>query len=300
MTRRRWHGLLAAALLVAGCSEGYRAERMFWRAQHDHAAVLKDPTKATPQQVAAAVHSFEEISHKTPGTPWAARSQMMIGTLYLGQKDYDKARESFGLVLQNYNRYQDLALRARVAIAKSFEVQGKWEDAVRVYKDVSEYHPWSRLGLEAPLYIGAMYEQRKEKTHAMDAYERAVHIYTRMVPDSPTPEMAMQVRGYLTLAYQRLGEWDKAIALLEELAKAETGGVNRPLVLLTLGSIYDSKLSNKDKAAEVYGRLIHDFPENPLGKVAREQRKKLGFPDDPSEAGKPALPQATPSSTGAR
>lgn len=286
--------LMAACVMAAGCSESYRAERLFWKAQHQHEAVLKNPSAATPEQFHAAVQSFSSLIDQAPGSNLAGRAQLMIGTLYTTRKEFDSARKAYGLVIQNYNRYGDLPLRARLSIAKTYEAEGKWHEAVGMYKDVTEYHAWSRLGLETPLYVAAGYEQRKQPAEATAAYERAVRLYGKMVPDAPNPDLAMQVKGYLTLAYQRLGQWDKAIALLEELAAADKGGVNRPLVLLTLGSIYETKVNNPAKADSWYARLLEDFPEHPLGKVAQTQREKLGIG---GKAAAPSAPAPAPAAT---
>jgi tetratricopeptide (TPR) repeat protein len=287
---RRWAALALIPVSVTACSQNYTAERMFWKAQQTHADVLKDPAKASDDKLAAAVHDFQQIVEKVPGTMWAGRAQLAVGTLQLSHKQFDAARDSFGRVLQNYNRHGDLALRARVAIAKSHEAEDHWKNAVEIYKEISEYHPWSQIGLEAPLYIAANYEKRKNSAEATTAYERAVRIYSRMIPDAPSPSLSMQVKGYLTLAYQRLNKWDDAIKLLEELAQAEGSGVNRPLVLLTLGSIYQAKLGNPEKADEVYQRLMQEFPEHPLGKVAKAQHEQLSGKAGATPARAPSLP----------
>jgi tetratricopeptide (TPR) repeat protein len=282
LRRLAWLTLVPTA--VTGCSQNYAAERLFWKAQRQHGAVLKDPAKASLERVGAAVADFERLVKQVPDSVWAGRAQLVVGTLHLSQRRFDQAREAYRLVMQNYNRYRDLSLRARLSIAKSFQAEDRWDDAVVMYKEISEHHPWSQVGLEAPLYIAASHERRKHRTEAITAYERAVRIYLRLIPDAPTPALAMQVKGYLTLAHQRLGEWDKAIALLQELAEAQGAGVNRPLVLLTMASIYQAKVGDPGKADEVYQRIVQEFPEHPLGKVAKSQHEQIVGKASPSPA----------------
>ena len=282
---------IALAVTAVGCSESYSSERLFWKAQQLTVPIMQHPNSATPEQIAQSVEAFTRVIRRTPGTMWAARAQLIIGTLHAMGKKYNKAREAYGLVLQNYNQYGDLCLRARYSTAKTFEAEQKWEEALKVYRDIAEYHTWTPLGLEAPLYIASVYEKRQQAEQAKMAYERASRIYLRLIPEAPSPEMAIQVKGYLTIAYQRLGEWDKAIALLEELTTLPAGQqVNRPLILLTLGSIYQAKLQNSTKAGDAYTKLLQEFPAHPFGKVAKAQLDALGLPAPTSAPAKSARP----------
>jgi tetratricopeptide (TPR) repeat protein len=291
----RLASFLALALLISGCSASYNGERLLWKAQQLSTPIAKDPGRATPEQFAKAIEAFGQVIQKAPGTVWAARAQMATGSLYSLQKQFGRAREAYALVLQNYNNQKDVVLNARVATAKTYEQEQNWDEAVKVYNEIADYHPWSKLGLEAPIYVGVVYEKQGKPDEATKAFERAVRLYTKLVLDAPQPELAAQVKGYLTIAYNRLGQWDEAIKTLEGLASV-SNGVNRPLVLLSLGSIYQSKLGNTEKAQEAYTKLIEEFPEHPFGKAARAQLERLGLPvpgGPPGETGIGAVPATT-------
>ena len=275
--------LLLAALIVQGCSASYNGERLYWRAEQRSAALLKDPRSATPEQFADAIQAFEAVSRATPGTLWSAKAHLAIGSLYAMQRQYADAREAYGLVLRNESQQQDLCLTARVAIAKTYEAEDKWEEAVQAYKDVSDFHPWTRIGMEAPVYVGWRAEQRKQPVEATQAYHQAVERYARLIPEAPTAELAAQMKGYLVAAYQQLGQWDRAIEVLEGLASAKAGA-NRPLTLLTLGKMYQTKVGRPEKAMETYTVLIEEFPDHPLAQKAREQLAQLKSPAGQSTA----------------
>lgn len=281
--------LLAMSAVSSGCSVNYNGERLFWKAQQLSGKIVADVAAATPEQFTEAALAYERVIAKAPGTMWAGRAQLSIGSLFAMQKQYDKAREAYRLVLQNYNQYKEYGLASRLAIARSYEVEEKWDEAIAVYQEISEYYSWSAMGLEAPLYVARIHELRKQADEAKRAYGRAMRMYTRMLPDAPTPEMATQLKGYLALAHQRLGQWDEAIGLLQELAAMEKG-VNRPLVLITLASIYQTKKSDREHAGELYTKLLEEFPEHPFGKVARAQLEQLGLPVPAAVA--PAAPVA--------
>ena len=93
---------------------------------------------------------------------------------------------------------------------------------------------------------------------------------------APTPALAAQVKGYLALAYQWLGRWNDAATLFEELANTQTGAI-RPVALLKLGVIYQTKLNNREKAEAAYARLIQEFPDHPFGRAAKAQLERMGL-----------------------
>jgi len=278
---------VVGALFSAGCSASYNGERLFWKAQHVSHDIIKDPTHATPEQLAKAIQAYELVTRKTPQTVWAAQAYVSIGSFYAIGKQYDKARDAYRMLLQNYAQYQELCERARLAIAMTFEAEQKWDDANKAYYEVADYHPWTKLGLEAPLYVAVSHQKRQEAEKATRAYERAVRIYLKLLPNAPNPEMAAQVKAYLSLAYQHLEEWEQAARLLEELlpiAKPE----GRPLILMTIGSIYEKKLHDPRKAQEVYTKLATEFPDHPFGKAAKTQLGQLGVSVPPVNPSIPA------------
>lgn len=276
---------LLALATTAGCSRSYNGERLFWQAQRLSASIAEDPKKATPQDYRAAEAAFQKVISGAPGSTWAGKAQLAIGSLHALQKDFEKARAAYTLVLQNHSNQKDVALSARYAIAKTFEVEEKWDEAVKMYDQIADFHTWSRMGLEAPLYIGAIYQKINQRQQATAAFERAVRAYTKLIPQSPTPQAQAQVKGYLGAALQQLGKWPEAVAVLEEMSVVE--GVNRPLILMSMGSMYQARLSDPEKAKASYLKVMQEFPQHELAKVARERLIKLGVPAESL----PALPE---------
>ena len=187
--------LLCATLLAGGCSASYDGERFYWKALRDAAPIMKDSSRATPEQFVKAIARLEEVVQKAPGSVWAARAQLTLGALHAAQKKYRRAREAYALVLQNYPSYPVLCLAARLSIAKTHEIERNLDEAVKGYRAVIDYHPWTRLGLEAPLYIAKLYEARQQSGRARNAYERAAQHYTKLIPQAPKPAMAIRVKG---------------------------------------------------------------------------------------------------------
>ena len=265
---------LCAALLLAGCSTSYNGERWFWKAQHLQASIGKDLSHATPEQLTKLIDAFDLVTKKAPGTVWAARAEGMVGSLYIVQKQYEKARNAFTTVIREYNQYQDVVLAARLSIAKTYESDHQWDEAVKVYQEISDYHPWSIIGLQAPLYVASRYEEQHKPELARATYDKALRLYTTRIPNAPSAEMAAQAKGYLAQALEHLGRWDQAAKTLEEVLQVPHGS-NRPLVLLALGSIYQTKMQRPEKAVEMYRQLVREFPKHPYVKLATIQLQHL-------------------------
>ncbi|MBI4355961.1 MAG: tetratricopeptide repeat protein [Candidatus Omnitrophica bacterium] len=275
--------LILTLLTANGCSATYNGERLFWKAQQFSAPIGKDPSKATAAQFAQAVTLHEAVIRAAQGTSWAARAQFAIGSLQALQQHYPQAREAYALVVQNYPQHPDYALSARLAAARTYEAEQLWEEAAKMYYELADYHPWSRVGLEALIYVAAHYERDGKREQAEHIYERAVRHYLKRLAEAPSRELASQIRVYLSMAYQRLEKWEEAAKTLEELAQ-QSVGINRPLVLLTLASLYQTKIHHPQQAAGIYLKLSEEFPDHPLAQTAKTQLERLDAPAAPTAA----------------
>ncbi len=291
---------VCSVLVLTGCSASYNGERLFWKAQQVQAAAFKNKKEAsqlTPAGLTQIIRAYENVMHRVPGSIWAARAQGAIGTIYVTQKQYGNARDAYGLVVQNFSQFQEAALGARVAIAKTYELEQQWDEAITYYNEIADRYPWSEAGLSAPLYVAVLQGKYRTSELATQSYERAVGIYTKRFPDAPAPELAIRVKGYLAIAYQRLNDWNHAVATLEELLKVPAG-VNRPLALLTLGIIYDTKLHMPEKAIAAYSQLLRESPEHPMGKLAKVQLERLN-PSTKTDAAQAVPAISTPAMSAA-
>lgn len=272
-------GLGCGALTTVGCSENYQGERLFWKAEQIAKPILAAKDAPSGPQVTRAVAALTRVIRESPETSWAPRAHLLIGTLQLKQRHFNDARQAFQYILQNYSQYRELCQQARAIIAKSFEGEQRWPEAQAMYWELAEYHPLSRLGLEAPLYVAAVLQRRGETAAAVKARERAIKHYLKLIQDAPNPEIATAVKSFLVLGYQQAARWTEAVAVLEELTRAPGTAVNRPLILITLASIYQLKLEQPDKARAVYLDLSAEFPDHPFVKVAKAQIDRIDHPD---------------------
>lgn len=281
-----------ASVLAAGCSASYNGERLFWNIQHRYGVVLKDPGAAPPAQLSEAVSAFERVAQRARGTVWAARADLVIGTLYARRREYAKARDAYTRVLRDYDDQRAMCLVARVALAKLSEDEQHWDAAAQMYEEIARYHPWTMAGMEAPLAVLRLSRQQPGPDRAAAAADRAAGRYTQLIADAPTPELQLRAKGYLALVYEQQWKWDREIPLLEELAGAPSG-VNRPLVLLKLGAVY-AQAGNAQQAQAAYERVMREFPGQPAGTMARLQLERLLSSSAPASVSSSPAPGAVP------
>ena len=260
----------AAVLLLAGCSPEYAGERFLWKAERLAAPIFKDPNSASPEAAQKAIQAFARVIRKAPGTASAAKAQVGIGFLHAAQRRFDFAREAFDLAIKNYGGEVETVITALVATAKSYEAEGDWPSAEKVYRDLSSLYPWSSQGMEAPLYIGDSYSQRGMSSEARQAYEKAVQAYEHLLQEVPSQDLGARISGYLLVAYERLENWKRAAEVLDDLLRRAPDKTNHPMLLFELANIYLQKLRDPAKAKAVYDKLIAEYPDHALARLARE------------------------------
>ncbi len=275
-------GSLCLILATSGCSNAYNGERLYWKAQQLYLPIGQDRANRTPERIAKVIRAYEVVIKRVPHTVWAARAHVVIASLDIMQQQHEQGRQAYAKILKDYSQFPDLCVVARYAIARSFEAQGKWEEAARAYQELADSHPWTTTGLQAPLYVANGYATRRQPEAATSASERAVNFYTKLIPNAPSPALMLQAKGYLAVALDQLGKWEEAAALLEEL-RQRPDSMNRPLVLLALGIIYQRQVGSREHAKALYTELIDQFPAHRLAQIAKEKLTQL-------EASSPEVP----------
>ncbi len=281
--------MAAGVLLLSGCSKNYQGERLFWKASQQSAVVLRDPSKADAEEFRRAIAAYERVTQEARGLAWGARAHMAIGSLHAVRQQPEEARKAYEQVVTYYDEFDDLALAARLAIAKTYEAEQRFERALDWYHQIIAFHPWTRTGLETPLYIAQYYTRQDKAQRAQIAYEHAADMYRKRVNDAPSQQLRNAVNAYLAMTYQQLKDWPRAAEALEALAQ-QPEGVDRAAVLLRLGTLYE-RLNRPEKSVEAYAALVKDFPDHPLSEEAREHLQRLSVLP---MAVAPALPVPSP------
>lgn len=274
---------LAAALWLSGCAQSPDDRRLFEHVKPLSDAILADPQRASPEQVARAIEALELVAQQVPGRYGGGKAEEALGRLYLVRGEPAKARDHFTHVFWYYHQYVDLGMMALINIGWTYEVEQNWEAAEKAYKTIDDNYHWSPAWLEAPLYPGQMYERHGDGQRAAKAYQRAVALLRSRAAMAPSPALEAIAKTHLATTYERLGQWTQAAATLEELVSFQEG-VDRAAVLMRLGELYALPGHDAIKARAAFTRLVQEFPTHPLARDAQTQLERLAASPAPAGA----------------
>ncbi len=88
---------------------------------------------------------------------WTEEIMYMMGETAIEAREYDKAREVFGRLREQYPN-SEFVPRAAEGIAFLDENEGKHEEALKGYQEVKDKWPDTHVGLSQPLNIARVYE----------------------------------------------------------------------------------------------------------------------------------------------
>lgn len=259
MNKRIWP-VLILAFLVSGCRESYFAEKQFYKASQ---------LRARGASYEAVLDAFSQVVSKYPGTYKAAESLFVIAELKLKQKEYEAARQTLKQVIQNFSNWQQKVCDARHAIAKSYEVEGRWTDAEKAYWETAEYHSLEVKGLYAPIQVVTHYQKAGDIPAKDQAYQRAMAHYKKILHQIGPIQVAAQVRNYTALLDLMAGNREKAkeewLSIAKDFPKDK---YYAPLSILAAADA-SAKGSVSEEALALYERFLKDYPRHELaGKTA--------------------------------
>ncbi len=263
--------LMVLIAMTYGCSAEYSAERLYFRAEKLAQTIIRDPQAVPTGQFEEAINAFQEIIAEYPGTNKAAESRFMIGELYLANKDYEKARVEFSRVMDNYSNITWLCANAQFSIGLSYECEGNWDKAFPEYQKVADTYPATPQGLRAPIYIAQYFVRSKDNTKAEIAFKKATVQYEKIITEHPNPMLEGIALDYIAMSYSYLKNWEDAIEALKSLIEHNPDGPKAPTSLLTIGAIYEDKLSQPKKAQEIYQDFINKYPRSKIAEVAKKK-----------------------------
>ncbi len=174
--------------------------------------------------------------------PSLVDAQLMLASVYLRQRDYSAA-------VAAYKKVIELDPKRVEAYRNLGSILGKMQqpaDAIPMLEKAAELNPSDK---EVYYELGNAYESGNDFAKASEAYQK----YLDLKPENPWT-------GYLQLGLclDRLGQFDRAAAALEEAQKAQPKDVKTNF---TLAQVYQ-KGGKLDKAEETYGRLVQLNPDD--------------------------------------
>ncbi|MGD8569423.1 MAG: PEP-CTERM system TPR-repeat protein PrsT [Gammaproteobacteria bacterium] len=184
-----------------------------------------------------ALETYQDISKKDPSNPlW----QLELANVYQQLKDYQQARAALDKALTIKADY----LPAKATLATIDLRQGKLDDAMARAERIIKDHPDSSTG---HMLVGDIYAQQKKLQQAQQAYIRGFDV-------EPSPVLVNKI----FLASGQLNNYDKAIEISNRWLKKHPGDTN---VRMYLALSYQA-LGQTDRAQTEYRQVLKSQPNH--------------------------------------
>ena len=273
---------LVSAYLLAGrwadARKTIREMRELYRAEADIPSLLYLEARVELDGFGdrnRAIAMFDRIVDEYPQSAEAPTALLMKGGVLLADGKTDEGAAAYRRVLEEYPGTGPELAEAEWQLAILEEKRGDWIEASLHYKSLYTNYPTSIQGLEAPLRIAAHYRETGE-TEALEAVvERAIAHYEKLSSHQYSEAVRIIAEEYHVRTLTENGEWEKACGRLLALPDRYPYYHKFKENYLMAASIYENKLGNPQRAAEILAVCADRYPGTPLADEARKQHDRI-------------------------
>lgn len=271
--------ILAILLPLMGCDSGtYSAEKRFWHASKAYNRLMKAPEKATQVDYQKVIDSFREITIRYPVWPNSAQAQFNIGQLYAMQGNLSKAKDEFGVILKDYSGNVDMCANSLFMTVLIYEREDNWPKAKEILDKITDDYPNTGTAFRVPIHIAEYYKIKGRNAEAEAAYAAALDKYKKLIKDNPKTYGAIITVDLIMTCYVDQERWNEALDYLSSLVSDYSDTLLAPKAMFIKGTIYEQKLSQPDKARELYREIMQKYSKTPFAEAAQKQIEGLNKP----------------------
>ncbi|MBD3347905.1 MAG: tetratricopeptide repeat protein [Candidatus Eisenbacteria bacterium] len=215
-----------------------------------------------------AAEYYRSVVAEYGDTPEGGAASISLARFDIGAGRYDEARSRLQSVATEFADEPALAATATQHMAASLELEGRPEDAIARYGELSASYPTSLYGLAAPLRVAEIYEEMDEDVAYSAALEGAAEKYERIIRDYAGSPAELAARNYLITVKKRQEEWPRVAELLLETASKSPEDPASVSMMFQAAGIYESQLSDEEAAREVLRAIAARYADGPAGERA--------------------------------
>jgi len=287
-----WQGTPTAEAASGILAEAYTYEKR-WRealdaydafdraygAEHNRAtlwlrmAELYEKRIGSPDQ---AREYYVRVVDGYPGDPAFATAAVALAQQAMRDERFGEAREWLGRVLADFEDEEAVAATARHAVALSYEMEGRWDEAVPEYRALARDYPTTMFGLAALLHVADHYSEVGESGAAATAYEQAAEQYERIARDYAATGAEFAALNYLVETRLKQERWKDAADVLVEASSRLAESPAAPEMLFQAADLYETRLSDRASAASALRKLVGSYPKSEWAARAGERLEALG------------------------
>ena len=236
-----------------------------------------------------------DVPPLAPATTEADNILFQRGMESLAEEDWERAREYFVLIRDNYPQ-SELRAESRLRVVETFEGEGGEISAAAALAELREfqrlYPPNHELGADAQfkvamVYYGQMRRPERDQSQTRFAVSELELFITRY-SETAEVEMLDEVRALLREARDRLSEssflvgrfyyrnnfYNGAIDRFQSILEDDPGYTNKDVIYYHLADCF-IELDRPDEALPLYQQLISEFPDTEYLAEANERISEL-------------------------
>lgn len=238
-----------------------------------HAAELTQEQEGAQKALAM----FELFYQKYPQHQLARQVAVQMGKNCEELKDYPKSRSWYGRAL-SFQSSDGQIMELKLLIGYSFQLEGLWEEAQKIYSEVEIKSPRSLAALQIPLLRASYYQSLGETEKSNELLNEAIHQYERHKDSLSDIGTHVIAEKFQNIAYAQKGEWDRVLMNYDErFNKAATDQV-KGVWLFLKARLTEERIKNRHEALLLYENFLKHFPEHPLIDIAKSRQKILSQP----------------------
>lgn len=179
--------------------------------------------------------------------------------------DYEEAKRLYLQIIEKYPR-TEFATKAKFRLGQIYEREFEWDKAIKYFDEVTKEVKGGYLDMMARSEKARIQRERQ-------VISRAQYVYDNNPGTEKGNEAAAQALHDMAQAYERLGQYEKAIETYRKLIKEFPQYANVPQILYQIGSIYFYKLYDYDKGWQAYLEVIKKHPDSEFARYAERTLK---------------------------
>lgn len=173
----------------------------------------------------------------------------------MDQGRYGEARRDLQEIKKNYRRYYESNPSVQLLLARSFDLDGKWNRAEIEYNLLIEKYRTSDEALATFLYVADYFVKKGRKSESDRWYLEAEKAYSQLSVLGTGTGLEAKALLFMADLFRQKKEWQKAAETLVDLfEKFPTSQPGRSGLRMAV-SIYTNQLNNKAIADSLQARL---------------------------------------------
>lgn len=262
--------VIAGAMVLISHRSEYNAEKRIWNINRQFLEISQAPETVPDQAFEKVAGEYREYLEDFPDSQLRPQAKILLGRVYLMKKDYGKARQELQAIFEEFPDNPELHAETLSVIGKSYELEGNWEEALRIYRGLQKDYPLSNVALSVPLYIAQYYQSQGNAIRADQAFTEAIVHYNQLAGENPNSETEYKALRLLSVCYLAQKKWVEAVNTMEQLLLRYPTPRAANQAISVINNIAITQLKDYTVPIRVYKGFLQNHPEHPLNDTLKQ------------------------------